>query len=74
MWNADNSYLLKYISEIEYGNILVGQELWLELSRLKEDFHNDRYITTPTRLICTWISWSIVLGLQNLLFITSLWF
>lgn len=44
MWNADNSYLLKYISEIEYGNIIVGQELWLELSRLKEDFHNDRYI------------------------------
>lgn len=44
MWNADNSYLLKYISEIECGNIIVGQELWLELSRLKEDFHNDRYI------------------------------
>jgi len=44
LWNADNSYLLKYISEIECGNIIVGQELWLELSRLKEDFHNDRYI------------------------------
>ena len=44
MWNADNSYLLRYISEIECGNIVVGQELWLELSRLKEDFHNDRYI------------------------------
>lgn len=44
MWNADNSYLLKYISEIECGNIIVGQELWLELSRLREDFHNDRYI------------------------------
>lgn len=44
MWNADNSYLLKYISEIECGNIIVGQELWLELLRLKEDFHNDRYI------------------------------
>ena len=44
MWNADNSYLLRYRSEIECGNIVVGQELWLELSRLKEDFHNDRYI------------------------------
>lgn len=44
MWNADNSYLLRYISEIECGNIIVGQELWLELSRLREDFHNDRYI------------------------------
>ncbi len=42
-WNADNSHLLRYISEIEHGNIIVGQELWLELSRLREDFHNDRY-------------------------------
>ena len=51
MWNADNSYLLKYISEIEYGNIIVGQELWLELSRLKEDFHNDRYIYNTDKSI-----------------------
>lgn len=51
MWNADNSYLLKYISEIECGNIIVGQELWLELSRLKEDFHNDRYIYNTNKSI-----------------------
>lgn len=51
MWNADNSYLLKYISEIECGNIIVGQELWLELSRLKEDFHNDRYIYNTDKSI-----------------------
>lgn len=51
MWNADNSYLLKYISEIECGNIIVGQELWLELSRLKEDFRNDRYIYNTDKSI-----------------------
>lgn len=51
MWNADNSYLLKYISEIECGNIIVGQELWLELSRLKEDLHNDRYIYNTDKSI-----------------------
>lgn len=44
MWNTDNSYLLRYIAEIECGNILVGQELWLELQHLQDDLlHNDRY-------------------------------
>lgn len=43
-WTPDNSYLLRYHAEIEAGNIIVGQELWLELQRLKEDIITDAYI------------------------------
>lgn len=44
IWTPDNSYLLEYHSRIETGEIVAGQELWQELSNLKEDFRNDRYI------------------------------
>lgn len=44
LYTPDNSYLLQYIGEIECGTMLVGQELWLMLDNLKEDFHNDEYI------------------------------
>lgn len=44
IWTPDNSYLLEYHGRIETGEILVGQELWMELENLCEDFHNDRYI------------------------------
>ena len=42
-WSADNSYLLEYKGRIEAGEIIVGQELWMELCRLEEDFGNDEY-------------------------------
>lgn len=44
IWTPDNCYLLEYRARIECGEILVGQDLWLELDNLKEDFKNDRYI------------------------------
>lgn len=43
LWTPDNSFLLEYRARIECGEILVGQDLWLELENLKEDFHNDEY-------------------------------
>lgn len=43
IWTPDNSYLLEYKGRIEAGEIVVGQELWMELENLSEDFHNDRY-------------------------------
>lgn len=43
MWTPDNSYLLEYHAKIETGEIIVGQELWLELENLKEDFYLDCY-------------------------------
>ena len=43
-WTPDNSYMLRYKSEIECGKILVGQELYQELENLTEDlFHNEDY-------------------------------
>lgn len=44
IWTPDNSNLLEYIARIETGEILVGQDLWLELGNLREDFKNDRYV------------------------------
>lgn len=48
----DNSFLLEYHARIEAGEILVGQELWMELERLKEDIEAERYIydTADARL------------------------
>lgn len=43
IWTPDNSYLLEYHARIEAGEIIVGQELWMELENLCEDFHNDEY-------------------------------
>lgn len=43
IWTADNSYLLEYRGRIEWGEIIVGHDLWQELENLKEDFHNDDY-------------------------------
>ncbi|MDE7423444.1 MAG: terminase large subunit, partial [Lachnospiraceae bacterium] len=43
IWTPDNSFLLEYTAKCESGEIIIGQELWQELSNLKEDFHNDRY-------------------------------
>lgn len=44
IWTPDNSNLLLYKSEIDCGNVLVGQELYAELENLIDDlFHNDEY-------------------------------
>ena len=44
IWTPDNSSLLKYAAEIESGNILTGQELYIELQRLVDDLKsNDEF-------------------------------
>lgn len=43
IWTPDNSYLLKYHAAIEWGEVIVGRDLWQELENLKEDFLNDAY-------------------------------
>ena len=43
MITTDNSSLLRYKAEIDCGNILVGQELYLELENLIEDLNCDEY-------------------------------
>lgn len=44
IWTPNNSYLLEYHAKIKCGEIIVGQELWLELENLVDDlFHNDEY-------------------------------
>lgn len=44
IWTPDNSYLLEYRGRAETGEILIGQELWIELDNLAEDITNERYI------------------------------
>lgn len=44
IWTPDNSYLLEYRAKAESGDIIIGQELWMELDNLAEDITNDRYI------------------------------
>lgn len=44
IWTPDNSYLLEYRGRAESGEIIIGQELWIELDNLAEDMTNDRYI------------------------------
>lgn len=43
IWTPDNSFLLEYHARIGAGEIIVGQELWMELENLCEDFHNEEY-------------------------------
>lgn len=42
-WTADNSFLLEYTGKIECGEIIAGQELWMELCRLREDLRTGEY-------------------------------
>lgn len=43
-WSEDNSCLLRYKGKIDAGEIIVGQELYMELENLIDDlFHNDDY-------------------------------
>lgn len=50
-YNANNSYLLKYLDEIESGKILVGQELYTELCNLREDIESGAYLYDTTDAI-----------------------
>ena len=43
IWTSDNSFLLRYKEGAEAGDFIIGEDLWLELENLAEDFHNDRY-------------------------------
>lgn len=43
IWTPDNSDLLRYKAEIEQGNIITGQELYMELCNLAEDMECDEY-------------------------------
>ena len=44
IWTPDNSNLLLYKATIDEGEIIVGQELYMELENLIEDlFNNDEY-------------------------------
>ena len=42
-YTPDNSHLLRYRAEIECGNILVGQDMWMELDNLAEEMQDDRF-------------------------------
>ena len=44
IWTPDNSELLRYKAQAETGEVVIGQELWLELNNLAEDMTNDRYV------------------------------
>lgn len=44
IWTPDNSFLLEYRSKAETGEVVIGQELWLELDNLAEDLKNDNYV------------------------------
>ena len=50
IWTADNSSLLYYKSRIDQGEIIVGQELYLELENLIEDlkYNDDYYYNTDS--------------------------
>ena len=53
IWTPENSFLLAYKAEIDFGKILVGHELYQELENLIDDlFHNDDYFydTDSSRL------------------------
>ena len=43
-YGSHNSYLLYYRALAESGDILIGQELWMELDRLAEDIRTERYL------------------------------
>lgn len=57
IWTPDNSYLLEYKGKIEAGDIIAGQDMWMELDNLAEDFHDDRfrYDTTKSNLMISFI-------------------
>lgn len=47
-WTPDNSWLLRYLAEIESGDIIAGQELRAELYNLQDDLLDERYAYDTT--------------------------
>ncbi len=43
VWTPDNCFLLEYKARCEWGEFIIGNELWTELNNLAEDLKNDRY-------------------------------
>ena len=49
-WTADTSELLRYIGQAKTGEVIIGEELWLMLEKLRQDIDNDdRYIYDTTK-------------------------
>ncbi len=48
IWTPDNSFLLEYRGRAETGEIIIGQELWMELDNLAEDLEDDRFFYDRT--------------------------
>lgn len=48
IWTPDNCYLLEYKGKAETGEIVIGQDLWLELNNLAEDLNDDRFFYDRT--------------------------
>lgn len=48
IWTPDNSFLLRYKAAAEYGEVIIGQELMIELENLAEDITDDRYLYDTT--------------------------
>lgn len=44
IYTPDNSFLLKYLAEIELGNVIVGQELRMMLVKLRDDMKSGEYL------------------------------
>ena len=43
-WTPDNCFLLEYKARCEYGEFIIGAELWRELCNLAEDLLDDRFL------------------------------
>ena len=44
VWTPDNCHLLNYKARCDYGEFIIGMELWKELNNLEEALRDDRYI------------------------------
>lgn len=51
IWTPDNSYLLEYRAKAETGEIMIGQELWMELDNLAEDIASGYRYDTKDALL-----------------------
>ena len=52
IWTPDNSWLLQYRAKAEAGEIIIGQDMWMELDNLAEDIKSGeyRYETSDAKL------------------------
>lgn len=51
IWTPDNSFLLEYRAKAETGEIIIGQELWMELDNLAEDIKSGYIYDTSDALL-----------------------